>query len=208
MANESIQLREKMKEYKNYITEHVSNVQEAWSMVKMHPTCMNIIKMELLYTGTSISKIISMVDILVSKHDKSKLREEEFESYRKHFNFITDNEKKISAAEFEKAWYHHYTNNKHHWEYWFHLSYINNNLDLAHWGEYFKSVTSNSEIMTIEAEPMDIQYAIEMCCDWIAMSMKFGGTAYDWFNNNKEIRLNPKTRLFVSTLLNAYYNTR
>lgn len=60
---------------------------------------------------------------------------------------------------FDKAWEHHYTVNSHHPEYW-----------------------------VKDGTPMDMdKYAIaEMLLDWAAMAIKFGGTAYTYYEKERD----------------------
>jgi len=93
----------------------------------------------------------------IKNHDKSKWSKEEFESYRQYF-FTADGEIKNKEL-FKKAWEHHKENNPHHWQVW-------TSLDIC---EQQKEI-----------------YFIANMCDWIAMSMDFGGTAKDYYEKNKE----------------------
>ena len=79
-------------------------------------------------------------------HDLSKYGFTEFVPSAKHFQ---GNRSPIEAEKeaigYSKAWLHHKSHNKHHWEYW---------TDFAHDG-------------SVIANKIPIQYVIEMCCDWI-----------------------------------------
>jgi len=80
-------------------------------------------------------------------------------------------------ANFDKAWVHHYENNKHHWK--------------------FFSKLGNSRY------EMPLIYIIEMIIDWSAMSRKFGDSPLKFFNLNKnKIQITKETK---ETLL--YYLT-
>lgn len=116
----------------------------------------------------------------VSNHDMSKFSVEEFEPYRMKFFPINDEEKESADILFDAAWKHHYRNNYHHWNYWREIN-----------------------------ESMGKINIIEMACDHIAMSMKFGGTALDWYKEQKEknkINLLPGEESYYLALLNWYYN--
>ena len=54
---------------------------------------------------------------------------------------------------------------------------------------------------------MPMNYVIEMCCDWIAMSMVFSDSnAYEWYQNNKlKIDLGSRQRALAEDLLQKYY---
>lgn len=104
----------------------------------------------------------SEIDKSIAGHDRSKLSAEEFVQYRKNF-FPTVREKSESSGciiktDFDKAWEHHKSNNAHHWENW--------------------TQQENSILATI--------HLIENICDWMAMGMKFGDTAKDYYEKNKD----------------------
>lgn len=125
--------------------------------------------------------ITVIIDSLVASHDMSKYGLEEWEPYRKNFNPVNDEEKNDNIAAFEKAWEHHYMNNLHHWEYWY---------------------------KTNTVDKMPIEFVVEMCCDWIAMSAKFGGTAYDWYNKQTNIVLGEQQKEWVVSLLKKFYSIK
>lgn len=135
--------------------------------------------MEYINTIFDDSKfIIATVDSLIIAHDMSKYGIEEWEAYRKHFYPIDEKEKEDNIANFEKAWEHHYMNNLHHWNYWY---------------------------KTKSEDKMPIEFVIEMCCDWIAMSLNSGGTAYNWYLNQKDIVLGNKQSEWVTNILKKFY---
>lgn len=114
----------------------------------------------------------------IDKHDLSKYDVKEFDPYRKNFFPINDEEKKNNIQAFEIAWEHHYTKNLHHWDWW--------------------AKTGNECLMKTE-------FLVEMICDWQAMSFKFGGTALEWYNKNKDkIILGENQRTFTENLLELY----
>ena len=116
----------------------------------------------------------------IKAHDKSKYSEEEFEPYRRHFHYIDEKEKEESNEDFEKAWEHHKENNLHHWDWW---------------AEHNK------------ADKMGIPFVLEMCCDWIAMSMKFKkNNAYEWYLENQDnIILGVLQKSLMESILTTYY---
>lgn len=96
-------------------------------------------------------------------HDLSKLYPSEFIPYAKEF--YGDNR----DSGFEKAWFHHYKNNKHHWQYW--MDYRGNPVDIPDY------------------------YIDEMILDWKAMGIEFGDTAKEYYLNNKDkIKFTEQTR--------------
>lgn len=118
----------------------------------------------------------------IMMHDKSKWSEEEFEPYRKNFHYVNEKEKEDNLLDFQIAWQHHKDNNKHHWNYW-----------------YERGLTNE----------MPIIYVVEMFCDHAAMSIKFGGTALEWFKNElskNKIHVGDKQKEFYLNLAEAYYN--
>ena len=119
-----------------------------------------------------------IVEYLIINHDNSKFGEEEWEPYRKNFFPIDDDEKDMNKDDFQKAWKHHYLNNMHHWNYW-------------------------SETKAIRS--MSINYVVEMCCDWIAMSTKFGGNALDWYKKQTDIILALEKQKWVVDILSKFY---
>lgn len=119
------------------------------------------------------------VQSFIDNHDLSKFSDEEFEPYRRSYFSIDEKEKEDAKVDLEIAWRHHYDNNQHHWDYW-HLRNMVNDMPLV--------------------------LVVEMACDHIAMSMKFGGTALQWFKDNeKDIHLGDRQKEFYLKLLNAYY---
>lgn len=54
-------------------------------------------------------------------HDLSKLHPKEFKAYARYFftpNQPLEGDLESIEYNFQRAWEHHYTHNKHHWEYW------------------------------------------------------------------------------------------
>ena len=144
--------KEKEMENLKYVKTHIDNVRTAWNNMKSTESCTDIIKS---YSTMEIGAFIEYMDKKIYIHDQSKFSKEEWEPYRKNFYPINDKEKEDNKADFEAAWKHHYTVNHHHWDYWYKVK---------------KDVNA-----------MPLEDIIEECCDWIAMSMVFPGTAYDFF---------------------------
>lgn len=178
-----------------YTTTHINNVKKAWEMMKQSQSCMQYIEdlNKNNYIPTmflTMDALVHMGDILISNHDHSKLCDEEWEPYRKHFYPLNDKEKEESKDEFEKAWEHHYSVNSHHWQYW-----------------YYKNVEG--------ADKMALLPVVELCCDWIAMNFVFPGTALDYYNNkvinykdpDEQIHLGEKQAEVVLELLTRWYDT-
>lgn len=183
---------EKEREQLRYTSTHISNVQTAWSMIKMCPSIRSyiseliknkIIPCNYIYTDG----FIHMMDIQISLHDKSKYGPEEWEPYRKYFYPINDKEKEGNKDDFDAAWLHHYTVNKHHWDYWYKI---------------YKDV-----------DAMDLLSVVELCCDWIAMNFVFKGTALDFYKNrvekckdkDEQIYLGEKQKVIIKKILEMFY---
>ena len=174
-----MELIEKTQEYLNYIDEHICNVQIAWDNIKER--CEHPI-----FTDVLVYK----VNELVLKHDKSKLSVEEFIPYRNKF-FPTNNQKeemdnneeysKEIRDNFKIAWDHHKKINKHHWQEW----------------------------TKLDDDELKNCYFIEMICDWIAMSMNFGGTAREYYEKNKDtMNIPDKYEKIMYTIFNQYYGKK
>lgn len=115
---------------------------------------------DILYSFCEDKSIMTMLENQLVEHDQSKYTKEEFEAYRNRFHPY-ENEI-INKENFDKAWLHHIHNNPHHWEHWV-------------------LIEKNGEI-----KPLDIplNYILELCIDWTAMSIKFGGTPLEYYENN------------------------
>lgn len=159
-------IEEQKEAYVKYIENHRDNVRHAHSI--MVSKCRDM----LLSNNVSLEQL----EINVKNHDLSKYTKEEFEPYRKKF-FPIEGEI-IDKNEFEKAVFHHYTHNKHHWNYWIGQSK--------------------------EMEPI---YVVEMTLDWIAMGIQFNNTAIEYYEKNKDkITLSKKSEELFYNLANEYYN--
>ena len=110
-------------------------------------------------------------------HDLSKFLPSEFLPYANKF-MGGDYAYKFFEVEraFEKAWLFHQHRNKHHWDYWV-----------------------NSKGTAI---PMPSKYVMQMIADWRGMSRKFGGTAKDYYEKNKDrLILHEKTVEIVERII-------
>ena len=113
---------------------------------------------------------VSKIEMLqrVFKHDYSKWDREEFDAYRQ-FYYPTTFENP-DPEKLDRAWERHYTLNDHHPEFWY-----------------------NSDRGPSE---MSNEAMLEMISDWVAMSIKFHNSPYEWFHgalDSGEIVLHPKT---------------
>lgn len=99
---------EKVKEYEEYIKEHIQNVRNSYNDRKSK------IQLVLRLSEGDMQKLENRI----KNHDASKWSNEEFDAYRRHFHSVSDKEKEDSKEDFEQAWKHHYSVNDHHPEYW------------------------------------------------------------------------------------------
>lgn len=184
--------KEKELAQKKYTDTHIKNVQKAWSMIKSSQLIMEYIKKLIINHAIPCSYIytdgfVHMMDIQISLHDASKYSPEEWEPYRTNFYPLNDKEKEEYKNDFEKAWLHHYTVNKHHWDYWYKI---------------YKNV-----------DMMDLLSVIELCCDWIAMNFVFKGTALEYYhsgvedckNKDEQIYLGDKQSKIIKQIFTLFY---
>lgn len=159
--------------YKEYIDNHRQNVQKAWAVIKSNSECMELISK---YLNTSIESAIRLINALIEAHDISKYDVDEFSAYRKEFYPVDEEEKEANKEAFDIAWKHHYSNNLHHWNWWYETGNMDN---------------------------MKMPYVVEMICDWEGMGYKFGNNSKQYYEQNKhKIQLGEKQRLFAEELMN------
>lgn len=177
-SDELLLIATKEAEYKEYIANHIKNVQTAWVAMKTNEKCMEIIHKAFKNQGFDPDGKISAIDRLITNHDKSKYSKAEFDGYRKRFYPINATEAESYKEEFDKAWAHHWQNNLHHWNAW-----------------------------TPNVSSMPLVYVVEMVCDWIAMSEQFpqDKMAWGWYKNHTNIELGTAQRKLTEELLLSYY---
>jgi hypothetical protein len=120
-------------------------------------------------------------------HDQSKSDEDEYYAYDEYF-YGNDQSYYVKQA-FNLAWLKHIHKNPHHWQYWV----LNN--DEPNEGEVILD--------------MDLNYIIEMICDWWAFSWKDGKLfeIFDWYNQHKTwIKLSDKTKYTLEDILKKMYD--
>lgn len=174
-------IRKLERQYLNYVSNHVDNVNKAWEQMKANKNCIEIIKTAKIpgKVDCDLTIFLAGMDVQIRVHDNSKYKDDEWDGYRKNFYPIDEAEKKANESDFQLAWKHHYEHNMHHWDYWYHSNLMNE---------------------------MPLSFVIEMCCDWIAMSMKFGGTVDKWYEGEKKkIHLGKAQEDVVVRLLKAFY---
>ena len=108
-------------------------------------------------------RVYVSIALAVKNHDKSKMSAEEFVAYRKNFFPIKD--EGDPKAGFEAAWEHHKEHNDHHWQNW-----TKNYVD----------------------QPNAAFFLILNIIDWMAMGLKFGDTARDYYEQNKDTIVLPE----------------
>lgn len=145
-------------------------------------------------------------------HDLSKFSPSEFFPYAEWFDGeygvkfkVTDDtptedivKHKDTEEKFDRAWEHHYEHNKHHWKHW-----------CYDWDEYYDGGFVELEDCKLE-EPKTIpfKYIEQMVCDWEAMSIKFGGTAQQYYLENYfKLNLSEWTRWRLENMLELYSKT-
>lgn len=104
----------KINEYKEYIKEHLGNVNKAFKEFINNDQCLKILHEE----SNGYNQILDMIKINIDNHDASKYSDIEFDAYRKTFYSVDDKEKEDNKESFAIAWKHHYENNLHHWDSW------------------------------------------------------------------------------------------
>jgi len=118
----------------------------------------------------------AILNQMVETHDLSKYSTEEFSAYRQWF-YPCEGEERDEEA-FNAAWKSHYENeeNSHHWEHWVGKEETDS---LFQWFSY-----------------------VTMILDWVAMGYKFGDTALEYYERNKDkIWIEPKYVEFVERIL-------
>ena len=120
----------------------------------------------------------------IKNHDESKLSVEEFVPYRKFFHPINKEEKDKKA--FDAAWENHKKMNRHHWENWTQIDK--------------REKDKKGIISTVELD------VVENVVDWVAMSIKFGGTAQEFYEKNKkEIKIPEWAEKFMYAIFSRIY---
>jgi hypothetical protein len=149
--------------YCDYVEEHLRNVGKAW--VILQEACVHE------------KQVWNDVDFwhthaLIEQHDKSKMDAAEFTAYAewfygsfgKEYDIYDDGgegeeQHRAAKAAFDAAWEHHKAHNQHHWQNW------------TQAGERFPGETAC--------------HLMCMVADWMAMGMKFGDTAEEYYEREK-----------------------
>lgn len=153
--------------YTDYINTHIRYVALAFNTIgkDIARYVYKLMKLGNQEGDTDISEYIDFIENeLIPKHDQSKFSDEEFNAYRMKF-YPCKEDLEISEADrdkaFDAAWEHHKTVNYHHPDKWL--------------------IKTKEKDMIL---PMPFYYLIEMIMDWIAMSMNFKQSTYDWWINS------------------------
>lgn len=119
------------------------------------------------------------VDDNIILHDKSKFDEEEYNAYDEYFYGVRNENTFIN---FDKAWLHHQHHNPHHWQHWI-----------------LRNDNGNTKILD-----MDIEYILEMVCDWWSFSLKKNKPLeiLEFYKDNESTRiLSNNTKAIVLEIL-------
>lgn len=147
--------------YYDYIKNHIDLVSKAFDRYGKS-ICKDIVR-----TDNSYAILYDKLYVRVLDHDKSKYDSAEFNGYRmKFFPCVEDNieeNKKFIDNAFNSAWTHHYFHNDHHSQFW-------------------KTEVHGKDVKT----EMSKAAIAEMLLDWIAMSMNFKSSVYDWWMNEAD----------------------
>jgi hypothetical protein len=115
-------------------------------------------------------------------HDASKFSRAEWGPYVRRFFAGRGSqwEKDADPTEFHMAWYHHWTRNPHHWEYWLAAAYE-------------------------PATPLEMPeaYVREMVADWYGAGMAQGKPEIEaWYDAHcDQMLLHPSTRMMVERVI-------
>lgn len=155
----------KEKEYTKYINEHIMNIRLAFTVY-----------------GDILCKKLNIPNkqliLNINNHDLSKYSEEEFDGYRQYF-YPCSNEIKNEEL-FNRAWKHHYEENKHHPEFWV-------------------------DSFTNEITDMPPTYIAEMLLDWEAMSIKFSNNTYDYYKKERNKKpLSDNTKKIIDNIIDIF----
>lgn len=142
-----IQHINKIREYCDYVEDHLLNVEKAWEILQVACKDMYFISDDFLFWK---------IDAMVRAHDVSKMSPEEFIHYQRTFFPFGERD----ASGFASAWQHHLEHNPHHWERW----------------------------TTIKEQYLNEQacHCVCMVIDWMAMGMKFGDTAEQFYEKSRD----------------------
>jgi len=118
---------------------------------------------------------------VVAEHDRSKLDNSlEFEAYRQYF--YPEKGQVKDKGFFDVGWLYHQNANSHHPEFWI--------------------LRDDKGTTILDMPNIDIA---EMLLDWAAMSIKFGGSAYEYYQKSgKDKPFSDATRMKVDDLIKIF----
>lgn len=151
-----------IRKYCDYVEEHLLNVQKAWGILKEALKGENVIYDDHLFFN---------IDGQIKDHDLSKMMSAEFMPYANWFfgdhgkeweSMDVDHEAEhiCLKEDFNRAWDHHKKYNPHHWQ------------------------SACPELVRFPNQ--NACHIVCMVADWMAMGMKFGDTAEEYYDTNKE----------------------
>lgn len=164
-SQESLEKNKKQQEYVEYIEEHIGNVKKAFEQYFKPLLAADTIGSRFI-SDEEFKDAIIKAEPNIEVHDSSKWGDEEFDGYREKYYPTA---KELSDPEYQEkvkeraeiAWISHYKHNWHHPMYWV-------------------------DEETGEPTDMNLQAIVEMICDWLAMSMKYGNTVSGWYESDAE----------------------
>ena len=151
-----------IRNYCDYVEEHIKNVSESWELLKTKCAHMRFIYDDFVFFT---------IDGMVRSHDMSKTSTNEFIQYAEWFfgphgkewesmDVEHENQHIRLHKEFDAAWEHHKKENPHHWQNW-----------------------TNKESV---CNPYELEcHCVCMVVDWMAMGLKFGDTAEEYYEREK-----------------------
>ena len=158
--------------YMRYIMKHRRNMADAYKEMTSYP--------EILELG---NEILIMLKQRVVFHDITKLMNDEFDAYRKHFFPINKKEKENNLENFNRAWQHHYDVNSHHWQH------------RRHKTDFDKK------------DPVQVVDVLENVCDWLAVGYTYKNRPFQYYEKHKNvIELCPAEKEFFEYIIYSLEN--
>lgn len=160
------------KEYDDYLSEHISNVQKAGEWMLSY----GVVPFDKFEIRRRFGEILA-------KHDESKHSVEEYGPYDEYFYGDADDEdRKVIENCFNYAWLHHIHNNPHHWQYW-----------VLH--------NDNGPVTLLEMPEEEVYHMIAdwWSFSWKEENLN---TVFDWYEEHKDkMLLHENTRRLVESTL-------
>ena len=158
--------------YMRYIMKHRRNMADAYKEMTSCP--------EILELG---NEVLIMLKQRVVFHDITKLMNDEFDAYRKHFFPINKKEKENNLENFNRAWQHHYDVNAHHWQH------------RRHKTDFDKK------------DPVQVVDVLENVCDWLAVGYTYKNRPSQYYEKHKNvIELCPAEKEFFEYIIYSLEN--